>query len=430
LFLWDDTLPGFGVRIYPSGKRVYVFQYRTKDRRPRRATIGQHGPLTAEKAREIAHGMYHEVRKGGDPAGDIYAARRALTMAELCDRYLAEHAIPRKKSRSVDLDRNLINRFVRPRLGNLKVQHVGRQDVGKLHRSLTRTPYQANHVLILLSKMMNLAERWGLRPDGSNPCRHVDRFPQRRRERFLSQAELAALAQVLSEGESSQTELAAVVAAIRLLVFTGARLSEIVTLRWDYVDAERQYLRLPDSKTGAKTIYLSPPALEVLAGIKRERDNPYVIAGTKAGAHLVNLEKPWRRIRARTTVRLWAQDPDSRVSGLVARLTGDLDREPTALECRAAAEKAEIDLPPGLLHVRLHDLRHSFASMAAAGGLSLLMIGALLGHTQYQTTKRYTHLVGDPLRQAADTVGRRIAAAMKGDGGEVVDLAGSSRGAG
>ena len=182
LFLWDDKLAGFGLRIYPSGKRIYVYQYRTRDGRPRRATIGQHGPMTTESARQMAERMYSEVRNGGDPAGDKYAARKALKMAELCDRYLTEHAEQHKKPRSLELDRRLIERFVRPRLGNLKVQQVSRQDVGKLHRSIKHTPYQANHVLILLSKMMNLAERWGLRPDGSNPCRHIERFPQRARD--------------------------------------------------------------------------------------------------------------------------------------------------------------------------------------------------------------------------------------------------------
>ena len=183
----------------------------------------------------------------------------------------------------------------------------------------------------------------------------------------MSNDELAHLGEVLTEAEHTGTELPSAIAAIRLLLFSGCRRSEILTLQWEHVDFERQCLRLQESKTGAKTVYLSPPALEVLTGTERQEGNPYVIRGAKPGAHLVNLTKPWMRIRARA----------------------------------------------GLDDVRLHDLRHSFASVAVAGGLSLPLIGALLGHTQPQTTARYAHLAADPLRQATDLVGRRIAAAME-----------------
>jgi integrase len=241
---------------------------------------------------------------------------------------------------------------------------------------MSETPGAANRALALFSKMANLAERWGWRPDGSNPCRHVDKYPEHRSERFLSDMEIARLAEALAESEQSSTESSSVIAAIRLLLFTGARLSEILTLRWEHVDFESQCLRLPDSKTGAKTIYLPAPALNILADLHRSDSNPYVIAGAKPGAHLVNLRKPWDRIRRRA----------------------------------------------GLQGVRLHDLRHSFASMAVAGGLSLPIIGALLGHTQPSTTARYAHLAADPLKQATDLIGQRIAAAMAGTSAEVVPL--------
>jgi integrase len=214
--------------------------------------------------------------------------------------------------------------------------------------------------------MFNLAENWALRPDGSNPCRHVEKFKEHKLERFLSETELARLAETLVEAEQARIELPSVIAAIRLLLFTGARLSEILTVRWEHVNFEEHCLRLPDSKTGAKTIYLSPPALEVLNGLQRQDGNPYVIIGAKPGAHLINLRKPWHRIRTKA----------------------------------------------GLDNVRIHDLRHSFASMAVAGGLSLPVIGALLGHTQAATTQRYAHLAADPLKQAANLTGARITAAM------------------
>jgi integrase len=367
LFIWDTELPGFGLRVYPSGRRIYIAQYRTKTGRQRRAVIGPHGPVTAESARSTVRNMLAEVHKGGDPAGEASAARTAPTMAELCDRYLDEHASQHKKESSAVEDRRLISNLLRPSLGRRKAVNLDRQDVLKLHQSLRDTPYQANRVLALLSTMMTLAERWGLRPDGSNPCRHVQKFKEHKRERFLSEEELARLAETLTEIEQAQSELPSVVPAIRLLLFTGARRSEILTLRWEHVDLDGQCLRLPDSKTGAKVIYLPPAGLEVLACLEQQEGNPYVIVGGKPGAHLVNLQKPWRRIRAKA----------------------------------------------GLDDVRIHDLRHSFASMAVAGGLSLPVIGALLGHSQPQTTARYAHLADDPLKQAVNITGGRIAAAMR-----------------
>jgi integrase len=211
-----------------------------------------------------------------------------------------------------------------------------------------------------------LAERWGERPDGSNPCRHVERYPEKKRERFLSADELARLGDALAAYDGSRYAAA----AIKLLVFTGARLGEILGLRWEWVDFARGEARLPDSKTGAKTLHLPPPALEVLAELPRVEGNPYVVVGGRPGTALVNLEKPWRDIRSKA----------------------------------------------GLENVRIHDLRHSFASIAASGGMGLPIIGKMLGHTQAQTTQRYAHLASDPVKAAAATVAAKITAAMSGKG--------------
>jgi hypothetical protein len=219
-------------------------------------------------------------------------------------------------------------------------------------------------VLAVLSKLFNLAEAWGLRPDGTNPCRHLERFDEKARERMLSAPELARLGEVLhGDGGSPYA-----VAAIKLLLFTGARMNEVLTLKWDYIDIERAEARLPDSKTGVKTLHLPPPALAVLAQLPRLDGNPFVITGQKPGAHLVNLEKPWRAIRAAA----------------------------------------------GLDNVRLHDLRHAFASVGAAGGDSLLVIGKLLGHTQSATTQRYAHLAPDPVKAAAAGIAAKLEAALAG----------------
>ena len=365
-FVWDTELKGFGLRVWPSGKRVFVYQYRTEFRETRRPVIGPYGALTVEQARRRARDWAAIVHSGGDPGGERSKARKALSVSDLADRYMAEHAAIKKRPRSVKSDATLLRLHILPTLGPKKVESITRRDVQKLHHKMRTTPGAANRTLALLSKMFNLAERWELRPDGSNPCRHVDKYPERKLNRFLSETELSRFAEALEEAERNKIEIPSVIAAIRLLLFTGARLSEILTLRWEDVDLDAQCLRLPDSKTGPKQIYLSAPALQVLSNIERDPKNPYVIVGRKPKSHLVNLRKPWGRIRKQA----------------------------------------------GLEDVRLHDLRHSFASMAVAGGLSLPVIGALLGHTQPATTARYAHLADDPLRQAANIAGGRIAAAM------------------
>ena len=297
-------------------------------------------------------------------------------MSELCERFMTEHAAVRNKAGTVYNYRWMIDRFIIPAVGAHKVPDITRADVDRLHRSLRHTPYQANRVRGLLSKIMNLAERWGMRPDGTNPTRHVEKYHEEKRERFLSADELARLGQILAAAERNRTEPASVIAAIRLLVLTGCRMSEILTLQWGWVNFERRCLELPDSKSGAKIIHLSAPALEILNGITRSDDNPHVIVGAKPGRHLVNLEKPWRRIRKRA----------------------------------------------GLEDLRIHDLRHSYASIAAGMGEGLHMIGKLLGHSQAATTHRYAHLAADPVKDANERIAGAIFGMMAGDLAQVVQL--------
>jgi integrase len=311
--------------------------------------------------------MLAQVRAGGDPALDRKQRRDALSVKELADRFDQEHiAVHLKESTAKEYRRNL-TRFILPALGRLRVQDVTRADVAKFHHDLRHIPYQANRNLEIISKMFNLAEMWGLRPDGSNPRRHLRKYPEEKRERFLSAAELRRLGQVLDEIEAERVELPSAVAAVRLLLLTGCRLNEILKLRWKHVDLDQALLRLPDSKTGAKAVQLGAAAVGVLGSIERQPANPHVIVGTRPGKPLSDLQPFWQRLRARA----------------------------------------------GLKDVRIHDLRHTFASVAVASGQGLPMIGKLLGHSQVQTTARYAHLAGDPLRAAANDISGAVAAGLQ-----------------
>jgi integrase len=301
--------------------------------------------------------------EGRDPLAERKAAAtRGCTVAQLAERYMTEHAEVKKKPASAKTDRQMLRDYVQPKLGHLAVADVSRQDVAALHHGLHEKPYLANRVLALVSKMLNLAERWGLRPDGSNPCRHVEKFKEYKRERYLTSEELSRLTQAIAEAEAEGTESVHALAALRLLILTGCRLREILRLRWEHVDFEHGRLALPDSKTGAKTVFLATAAQEVLAGIPRTEGCPWVIEGRKPKTHLSDLKGPWRRL----------------------------------------SQKAE------LKDLRIHDLRHSFAAVGAGLGLSLPMIGKLLGHTQPRTTARYAHLAADPMHEAVERIGERL----------------------
>ena len=366
IFLWDTELRGFGCKITPKGSRIYIFQY-WKNRRARRYTIGRHGEgFTPDEARREALRLKSDVARGNDPAESKAAYRSVPTLAEFAQRYLTEHAFAKKKPLSASADEVNLRKHIIPSLGTFRMVDITRADIARFHHGLLSKPGAANRCLALLSKMLNLAERWGLRPDGTNPVRHIERYPERKFERYLSGDELNRLGQVLREAET-EGEHPSVVAAIRLLALTGCRRGEIMTLKWENVDFDRRCLRLSDSKTGPKIVPLGSAAIKLLEEFPRSGSNPYVLPGKKKDHHYVGLEKAWRRLRKRAE----------------------------------------------LSDVRLHDLRHSFASTAASMGESLIFIGSLLGHTDTSTTARYTHLSTQPLHRAAERISEQIAAALK-----------------
>lgn len=363
-YLWDSQLKGFGLKITPAGRKVYFVQYRVGGRagKTRRVTIGTHGSITADQARTEAQALLRQISRDEDPLAVSDKKKQEKTFGVLIDQFLCEHVDIKLKTRSIAEYRRLIEKLVPKSLKEKRISELVRPDISRLQQSLSSTPYQANRLLAVLRKFFNWCEKNGYRADHTNPALHVDKFAESRRNRFLSEVEIAHLGDVLASEEIANRYSPFVIATIRLLSLTGARLSEILTLKWEWVDFEAKCLRLPDSKTGAKTVYLNPPALQVLADLPKLDGNPHVICGERPGAHLVNLQKPWSSIRKLA----------------------------------------------GLDNVRIHDLRHTFASIAVANGMSLPMIGALLGHSQPQTTARYAHLSEDPLQKAATIVGLKL----------------------
>ena len=260
---WDRELTGFGVRVYPSGGKVYVAQARGPDG-PKRVTVGRHGVLGAEQGRQRAALVIARVKAGEPPAPEPLAAKHGAgpTVGELAERFLQEYAAVRYKPGTLAWTRTVVRRYIVPEFGKLALAAVERTQVRELHHRLSHTPSIANMVVRTLSLMYRLAEDWGLVPEGCNPCRSVVKYPQRKRERFLTDEEFTRLGQVLDEIATEGGASPAAVAAIRLLMLIGCRKSEILTLRWEHVALDVGELRLPESKTGARVISLPPMAVE------------------------------------------------------------------------------------------------------------------------------------------------------------------------
>jgi integrase len=291
---WDDVLKGFGVRVWPSGRKSYLINYRNAARRQRQMVLGDHGKLTPDGARRQAMAYLAEAGRV-DPLDLRQKARTGETLSDLAKRYLAEHA-NKKKPSSAALDQRLLELHLLPALGRRRVAELTRADVARFHHSLRATPTTANRAVELLRAMLNLAEQWGLRPDGSNPCRHIKRYAEKKRERFLSADELGRLGDALAEAERTGSQLPGTILAVRLLAFSGMRRTEVLTLKWEYVNFERACIHLPDSKTGRKTVPLGAPALDLLAHAPRTEGNPYVCTGDRPGAPLVGIDKAWARL--------------------------------------------------------------------------------------------------------------------------------------
>lgn len=395
--IFDTTIPGFGLRVFPSGQKSWVFEYRAgeggRGAQKKRLTLGKVGDFTPDQARKEADRLRTAVKTGGDPQAAKTERRAAPTVADVADSFLQKHVDAKRKASTAWFYRDMLERVVLPELGKVKAKDLKRTAVSHLHVSMQDRPYQGNRMLAVVGSMFTWAAGEGLVPEGHNPARGIEKYPEEARGQQLDAEQLELLGAAIREAETIGipwdlnpearakhrakgekvtriSEHAA--AAIRLLLFTGARLREILHLKWEQVDLARGMLLLTDHKTsrktGAKAIVLNPPALAVLKDLTRV--GAYVIAGETAGTDeekpRADLKKPWALVTKRA----------------------------------------------GLEGVRIHDLRHNFASFGAGGGMGLPVIGKLLGHTQPQTTARYAHLDNDPLRKASNTIASAIAAAM------------------
>ena len=365
---WDRDLTGFGVRVHPSGARVYVAQTRGPGG-PKRVTVGRHGVISADQARRRAALIIARVKAGEEPIPAPMAPRTGPTVAEIAARYLEEHVAVRCKPATAEQCGRVIRKYILPELGDLPLAAVGRKHVTEMHYKLCDVPAMANKAVATCSRMFNQAEAWGLAPEGGNPCRFVVKYRERKRERFLTEEEFRRLGRLLSEAAAEGGVSARAAAAIRLLMLTGCRRNEILTLRWEDVDLDAGELHLRYAKTGPRAVPLSPAAAKILADLPRVAGSPWVFPGKKAGDHLSSIDARWYRLRARA----------------------------------------------GLEDIRLHDLRHSFASRALALGESLPMISKLLGHSQVETTARYAHLARDSVKDSAARIADSIGAELLGE---------------
>ena len=381
-FLWDSELKGFGLKVTPKGKKIYLVQFRLPGSTTKRFTIGQHGsPLTPDLARTEAQSILGLVAKGEDPSEAKRKAKSDINVAQLCERYLQE-GTRTKTASTLGMDRSRLNSHVLPLLGSKRVSYVSKSDIDRMMRDIAQGKTSkdvktkargrsrvtggegvANRTLGMLGGIFEFAIQEGLRSD--NPTRGVKKFKEKRLNRFLSNDELARLGEALRQSETEGVNAFAI-AAIRLLLLTGCRKNEILSLRWSEVDVGQGFLHLEDSKTGARSVPIGAPARALLSELPRIEGNPHVICGEGA-KHYIGLQKVWTAIRAKA----------------------------------------------GLDDVRLHDLRHSFASMGARSGESLLVIGKVLGHATPNATGRYAHLSDDPVRTASEAISKQTASLLQ-----------------
>lgn len=427
--VWDNDpkARGFGVRIFastqqnPSGVRSFFINYRI-DGTERRHTIGQFPTWSAAAARSEAQELRKRIDRGEDPAVQKRERREAPTISDLIDRYIADH-LPKKAAAETEARKNdeirMLNLIGDALDKRRKVADIHLGDIEAMHKQITGTrgPVRANRVLAIASKAFSLSLKplagetkpWRDAAAG-NPCKGVERNPEEGKERFFAEAEIAALSDALNEQEDRASA-----DCLRFIMVTGCRPGEAMKATWPQMEVEPGYWVKRSAHTKQRKVHkvpLSPPALALLEQLRESRkpNNPHLFPGQIVGAPIAQIWAAWYAARDHATMALW-KSRDAEIAKMLAELEAGLKRKPMIYECQAFAERRGIALPVCLLDTRPYDLRHTFASVGAGGGLSLPIIGKLLGHTQARTTQRYAHLADDPLREATKTIGAVISGA-------------------
>ena len=360
---WDALLPGFGIRVYPNGKKSFVLNYRINGRK-RLMVLGAFGALTLDQARNSARRHLAAIIDGTDPIEKRRKITAGNAVKDLAVVYLERHAKLHKKSWKDDERR--IQKYILPAWRNLRVSNIKRADVAALHRKIGQHhPYEANRILELLSKMFSLARRWGfVGEDAINPTKDIDKFKEHKRDRWVTPEEVPRLVWAINQERNVYAKT-----ALWLYLLTGVRKSELLKAQWADVNWARGELKLPETKAGRMHyVPLSGPALAILRKVPRLEKNPYVLPGHKQGRHLINIQKPWQRVRAKA----------------------------------------------GLQDVRLHDLRRTVGSWLAQSGNSLHLIGRVLNHSSPATTAIYAHFAQDQVREALEGHGKRVMSVANG----------------
>ena len=367
--IFDTQQPGFGVRVTPAGAKLFIAQARTKGQ-PQRVRVGRFPEMSVADARQAAREAMADLRAGRDPKVEKQARARAtadgkITVAAFAGKWLRDHVRTKHKPRTAADYTKLVEQKINPAIGHLPITRVDKADVMKLHESMASTPRRANYVVRTIGALMTYAEDKRKRPPNSNPARKIQMYAEGERERYLTEEEIGKAADAIEQAERAGKIGPHGAAGLRLALFTGARSGEITATEWNNVDWERRLIRLPTSKTNKpRTIHLSDVAIEVLRTVPRV--GRFVVAGARPDEPYKNLSRAW----------------------IVARKYAGLE------DCR------------------LHDLRHSYASLAAGRGVSLQMIGKLLGHTVAATTQRYAHLRPEAVAAVNDDLGEAMQAAI------------------
>lgn len=365
-YLWEENTPGFGVKVTAAGKKSFIFKYRIgqgRKAKQRWMTLGNVRAVRIESARNSAREAYLVALSGRDPK-EVNVKPKVTRLSEVWERY-SQEKLPRLKTSTQNDYSSMWAISIAPKLGGHDVSKISRADIAGIHEGLSKTPYRANRVLALISSLLNHAETWEYRTIGANPCQRIKKYTETPKERFLSLDEVNTLFSVMREMVHLNELESSLDRYFRLMLFTGARKNEILQAKLAWVDSKNLSLELPDSKTGKRSIPLSVSAMKILVeqmSYANSRNSEYLFPGRDSLKPKVNVNKAWSRIRKKACLN----------------------------------------------NLRIHDLRHTSASLMAEDGTPLMAIGKVLGHSNARTTERYAHIGEKVASKAAESLGKRL----------------------